>query len=58
MTIEQIVKALKDRNLREVERQTGIGYITLSRLRNGHNTNPSYKTVVRLSEYLKSTVEG
>lgn len=58
MNLEQIVKALQDRNLREVERQTGIGYITLSRLRNGHNKNPSYRTVTKLSEYLKSTVEG
>lgn len=57
MTIEQIVKALQDRNLKEVARQTGIHHVTLSRIKNGHHTNPRYETVVKLAEYLKSTVE-
>lgn len=58
MTIKQIIAALQDRNLKEVSRQTKIGYATLSRLRNGHSQNPSYETITKLSEYLKSTVEG
>lgn len=57
MTIEQIMKALQDRNLNEVSRQTGIHVVTLSRIKNGHHRNPRYETVVRLAEYLKSTVE-
>lgn len=57
MTIDQIIKALQDRNLNEVSRQTGIHFVTLSRIKNGHHRNPRYETVVRLGEYLKSTVE-
>lgn len=57
MTIEKIVKALQDRNLKEVSRQTGISVVTLSKIKNGHSANPRYETFSKLSEYLKSTVE-
>jgi len=57
MTIEQIIKALQDRNLNEVSRQTGIHVVTLSRIKNGHHRNPRYETVTTLATYLKSTVE-
>ncbi len=56
MTIDQIRAALKDRNLKEVERQTGIPYVTLSRIRNGHALNSRYETVRVLVEYLKQQV--
>lgn len=56
MTLEQIVGALQDRNLKEVERRTGIPYITLSRIRNGHTKHPSYDTALKLAEYLKDQV--
>lgn len=57
MKIESIIKALQDRNLKEVSRQTGISVVTLSKIKNGHSTNPRYETFNKLAEYLKSTVE-
>ncbi len=56
MTLEQIVDALQDRNLKEVERRTGIHYVTLSRIRNHRSKQPSYETVRKLAEYLKEQV--
>ena len=56
MKLEQIVSALQDRNLREIERRTGIPYITLSRLRNGKTRHPDYETARKLAEYLKEQV--
>ena len=56
MTLDQIVGALQDRNLKEVERRTGIPYITLSRLRNGRTKHPGYETIRKLAEYLKEQV--
>lgn len=56
MTLDQIVSALQDRNLKEVERRTGIPYITLSRLRNGRTKHPEYETTRKLVEYLKEQV--
>lgn len=56
MKFEQIVSALQDRNLKEVERRTGIPYITLSRIRNGHTKRADYETGRKLAEYLKEQV--
>lgn len=56
MTLEQIKHALNDRNLKEVERQTGIHYVTLSRIRSGKNQNPRYETIRTLVDYLKEQV--
>lgn len=56
MTLDQIKHALNDRNLKEVERQTGIHYVTLSRIRSGKNNNPRYETIRVLVEYLKEQV--
>lgn len=56
MTLDQIISALQDRNLKEVERRTGIAYITLSRLRNGRTKHPEYETTRKLAEYLKEQV--
>lgn len=56
MTIDQIRTALEDRNLKEVERKTGIHYVTLSRIRSGKNNNPRYETIRVLVEYLKEQV--
>jgi transcriptional regulator with XRE-family HTH domain len=56
MTLAQIVEALQDRNLKEVERRTGIHYVTLSRIRNGRSKRPEYETVRKLAEYLKEQV--
>lgn len=56
MTLDQIQEALTDRNLKEVERKTGIHYVTLSRIRSGKNRNPRYETIRVLVEYLKQQV--
>lgn len=56
MTIDQIREALQDRNLKEVERRTGVHYVTLSRIRSGAHTNPRYKTVKTLEDYFKEQV--
>lgn len=56
MKFDQIVAALQDRNLREVERKTGIPYYTLSRIRNGQTKDPRYETTQKLVEYLKEQV--
>ena len=57
MTIDQIIKALQDRHLKKVSEETGIHVVTLSKIKNGHNRNPRYETVMTLANYLKSTVE-
>lgn len=56
MSLDQIIAALRDRNLREVERQSGVPYHTLSRIRNGHTKRPDYETVRKLADYLKEQV--
>lgn len=56
MSLDQIIAALQDRNLREVERKSGVPYHTLSRIRNGHTKRPDYETVRKLAEYLKEQV--
>jgi transcriptional regulator with XRE-family HTH domain len=56
VTIDQIREALQDRNLKEVERRTGVHYVTLSRIRSGAHTNPRYKTVKTLEDYFKEQV--
>lgn len=57
MTLEQIREALKDRNLKEVARRTGIHYVTLSKIRSGAHDNPRYKTTQKLVEYLREQVQ-
>lgn len=56
MTIEEIAKALADRNLKMVAERTGVHYVTLSRIRNGHHKNPRYETVKALVDYLQAPV--
>jgi hypothetical protein len=56
LTIEQITKALEDRKLRVVARETGLHYHTLRRIKHGETTNPSFGTVKLLSDYLTRKV--
>lgn len=51
LTLEEIRKALSDRNLREVARRTGVHYNVIYRIANG-TTNPSYASCKALSDYL------
>lgn len=55
MTIEEIKAALEDRNLAEVARRTGIGYMTLRRIMspdNARSTDPRASTIKKLTDYL------
>lgn len=56
LTLENIRKALEDRNLRRVSERTGISYSTLMRLRRGDTL--SYRNVKQLSDYIKDSVHG
>jgi transcriptional regulator with XRE-family HTH domain len=51
LTLDKIVGLLKDRRLDIVSDATGIHRNTLSGIRAGKITNPTYETVKRLSEY-------
>lgn len=53
LTIDQIRRALSDRNLRAVSRATGVGYSTLLRLSKGGSV--SMRTAEALSTYLERT---
>lgn len=49
--LEQIVECLSIENLMDVHRDTGIHYQQLWRLKKGHDKNPTYKIVKKLSDY-------
>lgn len=53
MTIEQIVKALADRNLMAVSTATGIGYQTVRNIARGITKDPHYSVYKALNDYLK-----
>lgn len=50
--IEEIKDKLADRNLAKVSEETGVSYGTVYKIAKGKNDNPSYKTVIALSNYL------
>ena len=54
MNLEQIKKSLKDMNLKAVSRATDLNYQLVWRIANGVDKNPTYKTLVALSDYLES----
>lgn len=51
LTLDEIKKRLADRRIDIVAERTGIHRNTLSAIRDGRTTNPSYETICRLSEY-------
>ena len=53
MTLQEIKDALADRNLRVVAVKSGINYNTLLDIRRNPETNPTNKTMVKLSAYLR-----
>lgn len=55
--VNQIKKALADRNLKHVARETGLHYETVRRIAQGISTNPDHKTTVALSDYLEQRDE-
>lgn len=51
MTLDQIKRALKDRNLQAVSRETGLSAATIYRIVNGRNKVQA-RTIRDLSNYL------
>lgn len=56
LTLEQIRAALADRNIQVVAQETGVHANIIYRIHSGAVTNPSYKTLQALSEYLERPV--
>jgi DNA-binding phage protein len=56
LSLEQIRKALEDRRLRVVARETGLHYQTLYRIVNDETKDPVLSTVKLLSDYLTRKV--
>lgn len=54
LTIEEIRERLKDRNLKEVSRRTGINYKNLAAIANGTRSNPTYAVLKPLCDYLEA----
>jgi transcriptional regulator with XRE-family HTH domain len=53
MTLEEIRRALQDRRLSMVARATGVHHNTLANIRDGKASNPTYRVMHALSEYLR-----
>jgi transcriptional regulator with XRE-family HTH domain len=53
MTLDEIVKRLKDRRIDMVCERTGLSRPTVHAIRTGKTTNPSLKTMQALSDYLQ-----
>ena len=56
MTLQEIKDALADRNLRVVAVKSGINYNTLLDIRRNPETNPTNKTMAKLSAYLRGAL--
>jgi transcriptional regulator with XRE-family HTH domain len=52
LTLEEIRERLIDRRLPIVAKATGLGRKTLWEIREGRVTNPSYRVLKTLSDYL------
>lgn len=53
MEIEEIRKKLSERGIAKVARKIGMNRQQLWRIANGSNTNPTLRTIERISEYLE-----
>ena len=58
LTLDKIMRELRDRRLDIVSGATGVHRNTLSAIRSGAVKNPSYATVKALSDYLKGRDNG
>ena len=56
LTVDQIKKALRDRSPTIVARETGLHPNTVRYIRDGLSKDPGHSTVVKLSEYIESTL--
>ena len=53
LTLPEIVASLQDRRPAMVAKGTGLTRPTIAFIRDGKNTNPSYDTLQKLSDYLE-----
>ena len=53
MTIEDVRKGIAGSVLSQAARDTGIHRNTLRMIRDGKHVNPSYETMLRLTEWLE-----
>jgi DNA-binding Xre family transcriptional regulator len=53
LDFEQVRARLQDRNLKAVERGTGLAYTTLLKIKHGTANNVRHSTVKALSDYLE-----
>ena len=58
MDVAELRNALKDRRLNIVSEATGVHPNTLSRIREGEQTNPKLSTLKALSDYFNGTCYG
>lgn len=58
MLLEQIKEMLRDRVTRKVAAASGVHPATIRNIKNGTNTNPSYKVLAKLAEYLGIDTNG
>lgn len=56
LNVDKIQALLRDRRLDIIGDATGLHRNTLSAIRDGKNTNPSYETVCKLSDYFQRDV--
>lgn len=56
MTLEEVRRQLQDRNLRAVQRATGLSYSTIYEIKNNKIFNPNYDTYKKLVDYLRGTM--
>lgn len=55
MNLEDIKNSLKDKRLAMIAEATGLHYNTLRDIRDNPQTNPTYKVLKLLSDYLTNT---
>ena len=51
LTVKEMYDKLQHTNLTKAAEVTGISYVTLSMIKKGTNTNPTYSTGLKLTEY-------
>jgi transcriptional regulator with XRE-family HTH domain len=57
MTLEQVRRALHDRNMTTVAAATGLNRHTIARVKNDTAKEPTYYVIRRLSDYLSGPID-
>jgi len=55
LSISEIRNKLKDRRIKVVAEKTGLCYPTIKKIVDNLNCNPTYRTLLVLSNYIKNT---